>query len=331
MPPKPVSYPRKGERITEKRFGKGLPVDGGTSVSRQTVPNPLFRDPQSAREHAAMMHRSVVQIPLLLTLGFAGPALAQGSTAPAPESHAAKLYEKQCYSCHNIGGGDKKGPDLMDLLKRRDRTWATQFILTPMAMKNAGDKEAVALFNKYAPEEMPDQMLAPDQVEEIFELIETLSKTKKTFVPTSGRLSRRPTPRDIPAGERLFTGQTRLAKGGAACISCHSVTGIGYLGGGMLGPDLTDSCRRYTEVELASILKAPAFPTMSRMYGKHPLSGEEAVQIYAYLYAAREKAPDDARATSHTLGWGVAGMLAVFGAMSFLWRGRLHPSKEGRR
>lgn len=275
-----------------------------------------------------MVDRRVRFSILLAALGLAFPSPAQEMSGQPPESHAAKLYEKQCYSCHNIGGGDKKGPDLMNLLERRDRDWVIRFTLTPKALRDAGDPTAVQLFNKYAPEEMPDQMLTPDQVEEILELIEDLSRKKKTFVPASGKLSRRPVPADIPAGQRLFTGQTRLAKGGAACISCHSVAGVGYLGGGMLGPDLTEICRRYTEVELASILKSPAFPMMSRMYAKRPLSDEETVQLYAYLYAARTRTPDAPRATAHYLGWSAAGMLALFGAMSFIWRGRLRATKE---
>jgi mono/diheme cytochrome c family protein len=260
---------------------------------------------------------------LLAALLVTCPSRADGAPAAPAESHAAKLYEKACYSCHNIGGGDKKGPDLKDLLKRRDRKWATQFILTPMALRDAGDPEAVKLFNKFAPEEMPDQTLAEDQVEELIEFIEALSKTNKIFIPTSGKLARRPTPADIPAGRRLFTGETKLAKGGASCISCHSVEGIGVLGGGRLGPDLTDSCIRYTEVELAAMLKEPAFPTMSKLFDKHPLTKEEVVQLYAYLYAAKTAKADPARATTQYVGWGAAGMVGLFGLMSFLWRGRL--------
>jgi mono/diheme cytochrome c family protein len=251
------------------------------------------------------------------------PFRAQAAPADPVESHAAKLYEKACYSCHNIGGGDKKGPDLKDLLKRRNRDWSVRFILTPKALRDAGDRAAVELFNKFAPEEMPDQTLEPDQVEELLEFIETLSKKNKIFIPTSGKLARRPTPADIPAGRRLFTGETKLEKGGASCISCHSVEGIGFLGGGRLGPDLTDSCIRYTEVELAAMLKEPAFPTMSKLFGKHPLTKEEVVKLYAYLYAAKTAKADPARATTQYLGWGAAGMVGLFGLMSFLWRGRL--------
>lgn len=255
----------------------------------------------------------------MVTCSFRAHAAPEG----AGESHAAKLFEKACYSCHNIGGGDKKGPDLKNLLKRRDRQWSQRFILTPKALRDAGDQAAVQLFNKYAPEEMADQTLAPDQVDELLELIEELSKKNKTFIPTSGKLARRPTPADVPAGRRLFTGEAKLEKGGASCISCHSVEGIGTFGGGRLGPDLTEACIRYTEVELAALLKEPAFPTMSKLFAKQPLSKEEVVQLYAYLYSAKTRRPDPAQATSRYVGLGAAGMLGLFGAMSFIWRGRL--------
>lgn len=261
---------------------------------------------------------------LLLMLVTARPAMAQGPAAQHAASGAAALFEKQCYSCHNVGGGDKKGPDLMNVLKRQDRAWLHRFIPSATSMRDAGDPTAVKLFSKYAPEEMTDQMLSPDQVDQILDLIQQLAAKKKTFVPTSGRLSRRPVPADIPAGRRLFTGQARLARGGPACISCHSVAGAGFLGGGALAPDLTNVCRRYTEVELASILKAPAFPTMSKLFTDHVLSNEEVVKIYAYLYSARARTPDAPRSASRYLALGAAGVLAVFGLMGFTWRGRMH-------
>jgi mono/diheme cytochrome c family protein len=264
---------------------------------------------------------SLALLPLMLLCTRAATAqtLVVGGTGGA-----AKMFEKQCYSCHNIGGGDKKGPDLMNLLKRRDRAWLQRFIPSATTLKNAGDPNAVKLFSKYAPEEMTDQMLSPEQIDQILALIDDYSKKKKTFVPTSGRLSRRPLPRDIPAGRRLFTGQTRLAHGGPSCMACHSVAGVGYLGGGALGPDLTDANRRYTEVELASILKAPAFPTMSKLFANHALSDEEVVKLFAYLHSVRTRTADAPRAASHYLIGAAAGVLAIFGLMGFTWRGRMH-------
>jgi mono/diheme cytochrome c family protein len=260
---------------------------------------------------------------LLVSLSVTPVSLAQASATAPAAGGAAAMYEKQCYSCHNIGGADKKGPDLMDLLKKRDRTWLHRFITSPITVKNSGDAEAVKLFKKYAPEEMPDQMLSPEQIDQILALIEKHSKAKKPFVPTSGRLARRPTPQDIPAGMRLFTGQTKLAQGGPSCMSCHSVSRIGPLGGGALGPDLTTLNRRYTEVELASMLKAPAFPTMSKLFANHTLTNEEVVQLFAYLQSVRTETPDLHVAGTRYVGGSVAGVLLALGGMSFLGRKRL--------
>jgi len=269
---------------------------------------------------------------LLIGFGVAPFALAQGQQAGGG---AETTFEKLCYSCHNIGGGDKKGPDLMGLLERRDRAWIHKFVPAPKAMKNAGDPEAVKLFAKYAPEEMPDQVLAADQIDQILDMIQKLTVAKKTFVPKSGRLSRNPTPQDIPAGRALFIGQAKLAAGGPPCIACHSVTGIGRLGGGTLGPDLTNANIRYSTVELASIIKMPAFPMMSKLFANHQLSDEEVVKIFAYLQSVKTLAPDTARSSSGYLLVGAIGVLAMFGLMSFIWKDRLHgvfkPLRKGER
>jgi mono/diheme cytochrome c family protein len=238
------------------------------------------------------------------------------------------MFEKQCYSCHNIGGGNKKGPDLMGLLERRSRDWSVRFILSPAALKNAGDAAAAKLFNQFAPEEMPDQSLAPDQIEQLLALIEQLSKAKKTFIPQSGKLVRRPTPSDVPRGQRLFTGQDHLARGAPACISCHSVSGVGFLGGGRIGPDLTDAARRFNETELASMLKTPNFPSMVGLFRTHPLTDEEVVRIYAYLQAARNRPPDRTVTTTRYFGLASAGMLFMLGLIAFTWKGRLRETRR---
>ena len=260
---------------------------------------------------------------LLLSMLLRRPAGAQEGTPSSAAQGPAALFEKQCYSCHNIGGGDKKGPDLMGLLQRRERRWLRRYLLSPKAMKQAGDATAVELFKKYAPEEMPDQMLSADQIDQLLEMIDRLSAQKKTFVPQSGKLARPPRPQDIPAGYRLFTGQKKLTRGGPACIACHSVAGLGGLEGGTLGPDLTQANVRYTDIELASILKAPAFPTMSQLLANRELTDEEVVQLFAYLQSAKARLPNPARTSIQILVGSVAGMLVLLGWMHLAWRGRL--------
>lgn len=258
---------------------------------------------------------------LVLLSGWVSPGWSQQGSPSA--RGAERMFEKMCYSCHNIGGGDKKGPDLMNLLQRRDRAWLHRFIPSPQSLRSAGDPTAVKLFNKYAPEEMPDQTLTPEQIDQILNLIQDLSKKKKTFIPKSGRLSRRPRPQDIPAGRQLFTGQVRLSKGSPACIACHTVSGVGYLGGGTLGPDLTHTTVKYAEVELVSILKNPAFPTMAKVFTNRGLSDEEVVKIFAYLQSVRSRTPEASRYAHRYLIGGVVGMLILLTLMSF-WRSRGH-------
>lgn len=258
-----------------------------------------------------------------------GVCWGQVATGKSASSGTAVLFEKQCYSCHNIGGGDKKGPDLVNVTQRRQRAWLRRFVSSPQALKRTGDATTVQLFSKYAPEVMPDQVLSTDQIDQLLDWIEQLSKRKQTFVTQTGRLYRRPRPADIPIGRRLFTGGAKLSKAGPACISCHAVAGTGAFGGGTLGPDLTNANMKYAEVELASILKAPAFPTMSKLFANRELSDEEVVQLFAFLQSVRTRAPDVARGGSNYVAWSVVGALALFGLMSFAWRGRLRGVRKG--
>ena len=45
-------------------------------------------------------------------------------------------------------------------------------------------------------------------------------------------------PGNAAVGKLLFTGEQSFASGAPPCMSCHSA-GVGVLGGGALGPDLT--------------------------------------------------------------------------------------------
>src|SRR5574341_1468829 len=84
----------------------------------------------------------------LLAMLFWRPSLAQTPQGPAV------MFEKRCYSCHNIGSGDKKGPDLKGVTDRRARDWLHEYIETPAAFYRKGDPTAVELFKKFSPEVM---------------------------------------------------------------------------------------------------------------------------------------------------------------------------------
>ena len=261
---------------------------------------------------------------------FSAPAFAQQPSA------AAGVFEKRCYSCHNIGGGDKKGPDLKGVTTRQSTEWLREFIKAPAAVNRKGDSVATGLFKKFAPEVMPDQDLADEQIDAIIGMIDGLTKKNEAFVPAGAKLNRPIAPGDVEAGYQLFTGRAALSGGGSACISCHNVSGSGRLGGGTLGPDLSAVNVRYKDPELISILQNPNFPTMKSIFGTRPLNDEEIVKLFAYFQNAKLVAPiapaPAASAAVRIEPWfvalGFAALLMSLALMNRAWKGRLRGVRE---
>jgi hypothetical protein len=54
----------------------------------------------------------------------------------------ATYFQDNCGSCHSIGGGSLVGPDLQNLLQRKDREWLLKFLDNPQAVVDSGDPYA---------------------------------------------------------------------------------------------------------------------------------------------------------------------------------------------
>jgi mono/diheme cytochrome c family protein len=244
------------------------------------------------------------------------------------------LFGSKCYSCHNIGSGDKQGPDLKGVTTRRTKDWLHEFINGPATANSKGDPVATQLFKKFSPTVMPDQALTPDQIDSILAMITDLTNKNQVYVPAGAKLSRAIVPVDVNGGWQFFTGRARLQNGGTACISCHSIKGVGMFGGGTLGPDLTGVNIKYRDPELISILQNPNFPTMSTVFGTHHLNDEEIVQLFALFQSARlanPMPPNQAGITTLDPRFfviGVASMLLVLALLNLAWRNRLRGVRE---
>ncbi len=274
--------------------------------------------------------RALIRIAAMVGVIF---AIAGGAQAQSTAEGQAQFSSK-CYSCHNIGSGDKTGPDLKGVTTRRTKDWLHGYILSPVGMKDKGDPVAAELFRKFPATVMPDQELTPDQIDSILAMITDLTNKNQVFVPAGAKLSRAIVPSDVNGGWQFFTGKARLQNGGAACISCHSIQGVGMFGGGTLGPDLTGVNIKYRDPELISILQNPNFPTMSTVFATHGLNDEEIVQLFALFQSAKaaNPMPPDQAGITKLDPWffviGVASMLLVLALLNLAWRNRSRGVRE---
>src|SRR5262249_17518602 len=89
------------------------------------------------------------------------------------------LFGTKCYNCHNIGGGDKTGPDLKGVTSRRTKEWLHEFVNGPASMNARGDAAAKQLFAKFGSTVMPDQGLTNQQIDSLMMLIDDLTKANQ--------------------------------------------------------------------------------------------------------------------------------------------------------
>ncbi|HVT33640.1 MAG TPA: multicopper oxidase domain-containing protein, partial [Rhodanobacteraceae bacterium] len=82
-----------------------------------------------------------------------------------PDALKGKLaFESKCLACHSIAGGDKLGPDLYGVTKRRDASWIVRWLKSPEQMLQS-DATAKALLDKYKIP-MPNQGLNDDDIKQ---------------------------------------------------------------------------------------------------------------------------------------------------------------------
>lgn len=266
---------------------------------------------------------TVRRVRLLLGVGLAviGASVPAGSAVAAPAQGQA-VFDSLCAGCHTVGGGKKVGPDLAGLPDRVDRAWAEKFILAPQDVIASGDPTAKKLVSEYGMP-MPDVGVTAAQIGPLL-----------AFLGYKGGQAPAPTPAPAPApapapkgdaerGKHLFTGAERLSAGGPACLSCHSVAGVGALGGGALGPDLTGAYKKYGGAQgLGSALEGMTFPTMAPIFGNRALTPVERVDLVAFLNAAPTKERTAGAAGKLiVLSVGLA-VLIVLAALA-IWRRRL--------
>jgi len=250
---------------------------------------------------------------------LAAPVIGQPSGAVLSRlaEQGENLFRQKCAACHSLGGGDQPtGPDLAGVTERREQVWLADFIADPTRLIAAGDPLALELLAKFNNLPMPTLRLDADQIEALLVYLahpdEAVHHAKPQPAPEAvGNADR---------GARLFAGETPLGNGGAPCLGCHGIAGVGLAGGANYGPDLTDLYENYGEEGVASILESLPFPSMEPIYASRPLTATEQLDLGAY-FAMVSGAP--VMNDQLLVGEVASGVLILLGVVLLFGWGRL--------
>ncbi|HZD58596.1 MAG TPA: c-type cytochrome [Anaerolineales bacterium] len=253
----------------------------------------------------------------VLVSGLISPSEAASQAQSAADGQA--LFESKCIGCHTIGGGHLIGPDLQGVTQRRNLDWIRQFISAPGEVIASGDPIASQLLQENNNLQMPNLGLSPTEVDSLLAYLENPDQADQASSPAP-----QPQPSlsgDVAQGLALFAGTKRLQNGGPGCIACHTLSGAVALGGGSLGPDLTQVYQRYGDAGLASALNTIPFPTMQGVFLNQPLTPQEQANLHALFKWAQTNAPPPPAQLTPWLfaGIGLLGALVLFGVMVFFW------------
>lgn len=260
-------------------------------------------------------------------------AVAWSLICPPPQASAqaqdlgAKLFSDRCTACHSIGGGRLVGPDLKGIVDRREPAWLRRMIQEPDKLLAEGDELATELLKEFNNVPMPNVGLSEDEVDTLIAYLETAASGGQVqeSQPSASATEQAP-PGDAESGRSLFTGATGFANGGAACSACHSVAGVGALGGSSLGPDLTTVYRRLGKAGLAAALKGLPFPSMREIYEYRPLTAKEQADLLAFFAQAQGEQARSGNARLFLLGLG--GFALLIALPPILWRNRIRPVRR---
>ncbi len=269
----------------------------------------------SGPSRLALGYVIAMAILLLAALSSAAPVAA---APPGSAADGETIFKAQCTACHTIGQGVLVGPDLQGVTQRRDAVWLTDWISAPDKMIANGDPIATQLLAEHNNVAMPNLGLGADQVASLIAYLATTGAPPPSVAPPSVAPAAPLPAGDAARGRSLYTGSTRFANGGPPCLGCHTIAGIGALGGGALGPDHTTSYQRLGD----AVITFPQTGTMLPIFGTKPLTPQEQADLLAFFRAA----PVGERPVQ--LIWELAGLaalgtslLAAFAAL--VWRRRL--------
>ncbi len=271
---------------------------------------------------------SIISVLFFLLMGTA--SLVQAAPARQDKASGEAIFKAKCVACHTFGGGKLVGPDLKGITTRRELAWLTAWIKSPDIILASGDPIATKLLAENNNIPMSNLGLSDADVANLIAYFQsadaaaiiktTPAVVEPTPIPLTGAAEVLALNGDPVYGEKYFTGAALLTNTGTPCIACHSVNGVGLVGGGTLGPDQTHVYSRLGRAGLASVLGTLPFPTMQGVFAEKPLTITEQADLLAF-FAKADKLGTPVTQTNHmaVIGTGFSLAIAFFIGMVFFW------------
>ncbi len=144
-----------------------------------------------------------------LTIAILAILISAASVASPPAEQGKAIFSARCAACHNINKV-LTGPALAGVHERRSMDWIISFVKSSQSLVKSGDKDAVALFEKFNKMPMPDHSdLSADDIKSVVEFIKAESKTivgEKALFAKPSKLHPKYAPLSITADYGVFLG-----------------------------------------------------------------------------------------------------------------------------
>lgn len=93
-------------------------------------------------------------------------------------SRGEYLFRTRCQACHTIGGGDRLGPDLANVVTSRPRAWLRRWLKEPDKMLEEGDPVATALKAQFRNLPMPNFSFGDTEVDSLIEYMSAMDEKR---------------------------------------------------------------------------------------------------------------------------------------------------------
>ena len=129
---------------------------------------------------------------------------------------------------------------------------------------------------------------------------------------------------NVENGRKLFMGYAHFQNEGPPCMGCHSVGENGLLGGGALGPNLTNVSSERSDAEIIGFLSNTGTvisPVMEPIYNQHSLTEIEQADLIAFMKSSVGEPETDRELL--VVGISITGTLGTAIVLGFVYRNRL--------